>query len=282
MRRDVRRKTSTVRSPIAPVEMPGLGSHLCFALYAASNHMTRLFVPFLQKLGVTYPQYLVLVVLWERGAQGVGDLASLLRMDFGTLSPMLKRIEGKGLITRQRQATDERRVLVDLTPKGLSLRKRTEQMLGEFYCFLNMPLDELTDLKDRLHHFEVGRTERVAGTSPKNSEAGFLSLSLRRSTPIAARLEGTKVVCAGSHRQRRQADRRRRAGAHRDRACARQCDLQRLRRPRARAADYGGGGKGGDEGLKAAPNCDDPPGKFPGGFCATCIARTANGKIRLN
>jgi len=51
---------------------------------------------------------------------------------------------------------------------------------------------------------------------------------------------------------------------------------------RVRAADYGGGGKGGDEGLKAAPNCDDPPGKFPGGFCATCIARTANGKIRLN
>jgi DNA-binding MarR family transcriptional regulator len=133
--------------------MPGLDSHLCFALYAASNHMTRLFVPFLQKLGVTYPQYLVLVVLWERGPQGVGDLASLLRMDFGSLSPMLKRIESKGLITRQRPPSDERRVLVALTPKGVSLRKRTEQMLGEFYCFLNMPLDELTDLKDRLHHF---------------------------------------------------------------------------------------------------------------------------------
>jgi MarR family transcriptional regulator, organic hydroperoxide resistance regulator len=153
MRHDARRKTSNVRSPVAPVEMPGLDSHLCFALYAASNHMTRLFVPFLQKLGVTYPQYLVLVVLWERGPQGVGDLASLLHMEFGTLSPMLKRIESKGLITRQRQATDERRVLIDLTPKGRSLRKRTEQMLGEFYCFLNMPLEELTDLKDRLHHF---------------------------------------------------------------------------------------------------------------------------------
>jgi len=92
MRRDAKRKTLDVRSSIAPVEMPGLDSHLCFALYAASNHMTRLFVPFLQKLGVTYPQYLVLVVLWERGPQGVGDLASLLRMDFGTLSPMLKRL----------------------------------------------------------------------------------------------------------------------------------------------------------------------------------------------
>jgi DNA-binding MarR family transcriptional regulator len=153
MRRYVRKENSKVRSSIAPVEVPGLDSHLCFALYAASNHMTRLFVPFLQKLGVTYPQYLVLVVLWERGSQGVGDLAALLRMDVGTLSPMLKRLETKKLVSRQRQATDERRVLVDLTPKGVSLRKRTEQMLGEFYCFLNMPLDELTDLKDRLHHF---------------------------------------------------------------------------------------------------------------------------------
>jgi MarR family transcriptional regulator, organic hydroperoxide resistance regulator len=153
MRRDVKRKSLNVQGSIAPVEIPGLDSHLCFALYAASNHMTRLFVPFLQKLGVTYPQYLVLVVLWERGAQGVGDLASLLRMEFGTLSPMLKRIESKGLITRQRPPSDERRVLVALTSKGVSLRKRTEQMLGEFYCFLNMPLDELTDLKDRLHHF---------------------------------------------------------------------------------------------------------------------------------
>jgi MarR family transcriptional regulator, organic hydroperoxide resistance regulator len=153
MRRNVRRKNRNVRNSIAPVEVPGLDSHLCFALYAASNHMTRLFVPFLQRLGVTYPQYLVLVVLWERGPQGVGDLVSMLRMDFGTLSPMLKRIESKGLITRQRPPSDERRVHVALTSKGVSLRKRTEQMLGEFYCFLNMPLDELTDLKDRLDHF---------------------------------------------------------------------------------------------------------------------------------
>lgn len=157
------RKIQGVQSPIAPVDMPGLDGHLCFALYAASNHMTRLFVPFLQKLGVTYPQYLVLVVLWERGPQGVGDLAALLRMDFGTLSPMLKRLENKGLLTRKRQPTDERRVLVDLTPKGVSLRKRTEQMLGEFYCFLNVPLNELFDLKDRLRHF-------VSSAGPKEEE----------------------------------------------------------------------------------------------------------------
>jgi MarR family transcriptional regulator, organic hydroperoxide resistance regulator len=140
-------------NPVDPVEVPRLDNHLCFALYSASNHMTRLFAPFLKKLGVTYPQYLVMVVLWERGGQGVGNLASALQMDLGSLSPMLKRLEAKGVVTRRRPAEDERRVLVDLTPKGSALRKRAEQMLGEFYCFLNMPLDELFDLKDRLRHF---------------------------------------------------------------------------------------------------------------------------------
>ncbi|MGA8898434.1 MarR family winged helix-turn-helix transcriptional regulator [Bradyrhizobium sp.] len=174
MRRNAKTRSVQVQSSIAPVEMPGLDSHLCFALYAASNHMTRLFVPFLQKLGVTYPQYLVLVVLWERGPHGVGDLATLLRMDFGTLSPMLKRLESKGLVTRHRQASDERRVLVDLTPKGVSLRKRTEQMLGEFYCFLNMPLEELFDLKDRLRHFVNSAGPKEAKTPPARlSGAGF-------------------------------------------------------------------------------------------------------------
>jgi len=163
MRYDVKRKDLAVKQAIAPVEVPTLDSHLCFALYAASNHMTRLFVPFLQKLGVTYPQYLVLVVLWERGPQGVGELASLLGMDFGTLSPMLKRIESKGLVTRQRPLSDERRVLVTLTSKGISLRKRTERMLGEFYCFLNISLDELMDLKNRLQHF-------VSSAGPREEE----------------------------------------------------------------------------------------------------------------
>jgi DNA-binding MarR family transcriptional regulator len=154
MARQIKKKNASAEAPIAPVDMPGLDSHLCFALYAASNHMTRLFAPFLEKLGVTYPQYLVLVVLWERGGpQGVGELATLLRMDLGTLSPMLKRLEAKGLVTRRRPAADERRVLVDLTTKGVSLRKRTEQMLGEFYCYLNVPVADLFDLKDRLRHF---------------------------------------------------------------------------------------------------------------------------------
>ena len=109
---------------------------------------------------------------------GVGDIASALRIDFGTLSPMLKRIESKGLVTRRRKLTDERRVLVNLTPKGVSLRKRTEQMLGEFYCFLNMPLDELFDLKDRLHNFvNSAGPKELRMTPTKNIGASFLSCS---------------------------------------------------------------------------------------------------------
>jgi MarR family transcriptional regulator, organic hydroperoxide resistance regulator len=171
MRREARNRGD--QTSIAPVEMPGLDNHLCFALYSASNHMTRMFAPFLRKLGVTYPQYLVMVVLWERGGQGVGELALSLQMDLGSLSPMLKRLEAKGLVTRRRPAEDERRVLVQLTPKGTALRKRTEQMLGEFYCFLNMPLDELFDLKDRLRHF----VNAAGPKEPKESKTTGARLS---------------------------------------------------------------------------------------------------------
>jgi DNA-binding MarR family transcriptional regulator len=138
-------------APLA--EMPRLDGHLCFALYAASNHMNRLFGPFLKALGVTYPQYLVLVVLWEHGSLGAGELASALRLDFGTVSPLLQRLERKGLITRGRHAVDQRRIVVSLSRGGVALRKRAQRMLGEFYCFLNVPVDDLVDLKNRLHRF---------------------------------------------------------------------------------------------------------------------------------
>jgi DNA-binding MarR family transcriptional regulator len=89
-------------------------------------------------------------------------------MDLGTLSPMLKRLEAKGLVTRRRPAADERRVLVDLTTKGISLRKRTEQMLGEFYCYLNVPVADLFDLKDRLRHFVSSAGPREDTVTARN------------------------------------------------------------------------------------------------------------------
>ena len=148
--------TETTPKTAAPLdELPKLDEHLCFALYAAGNHMTRLFVPFLKKLDVTYPQYLVLVVLWECNEMSVGELAAALLMDLGSLSPMLKRMEKKGLVTRSRDPNDERRVVISLSRSGHTLRERTKQMLGEFYCYLSVPVDELADLRDRLHRFTV-------------------------------------------------------------------------------------------------------------------------------
>jgi DNA-binding MarR family transcriptional regulator len=131
-----------------------LDAHLCFALYRSRQpHDANCSVPFLRKLGVTYPQYLrargfvgARSPRGRRSGRGAG-------MDFGTLSPMLKRVERKGLIVRRRDAADERRVMVSRRPKGVALRKSTQQMLGEFYCFLNVPWNELEDLRDRLRRF---------------------------------------------------------------------------------------------------------------------------------
>lgn len=95
---------------------------MCFPLYAASNLVTRLYRPILQELGLTYPQYLVMLALWERSPRTVGALGEALFLDSGTLTPLLKRMESAGLVTRQRDAEDERRVLVSLTPRGEAMQ----------------------------------------------------------------------------------------------------------------------------------------------------------------
>jgi len=101
-----------------------LDRQVCFPLYAASNLLNRLYRPILGKLGLTYPQYLVMLALWERSPQTVGSLGNILYLDSGTLTPLLKRMEAGGLLTRERDAEDSRRVLVQLTSEGRALRKR--------------------------------------------------------------------------------------------------------------------------------------------------------------
>jgi DNA-binding MarR family transcriptional regulator len=100
----------------------GLDDQLCFALYAASRAMTARYRPLLDPLGLTYPQYLVMIVLWEDGHATVRQLGDRLRLDSGTLSPLLKRLADAGLVTRTRRLDDERSVLVQLAPKGQRLR----------------------------------------------------------------------------------------------------------------------------------------------------------------
>ena len=101
-----------------------LDDQLCFALYAASRAVTGLYRPTLDALGLTYPQYLVLLVLWDRREVSVKDLVTALQLDYGTLTPLLKRLEGSGLVHRERRQDDERAVRITLTDQGAALRKR--------------------------------------------------------------------------------------------------------------------------------------------------------------
>ncbi|AGH51410.1 organic hydroperoxide resistance transcriptionalregulator [Sphingomonas sp. MM-1] len=101
-----------------------LDRQVCFPLYAATNLLTRLYGPILSGLGLTYPQYLVMLVLWEAEPQTVGALGARLYLDSGTLTPLLKRMETAGLVKRERDPADERRVLVTLTDMGRALRER--------------------------------------------------------------------------------------------------------------------------------------------------------------
>ena len=108
-----------------------LDNQLCFALYSASLQMTKLYAPLLKPMGLTYPQYLVMLVLWENdGTAGtmVSQLGERLFLDSGTLTPLLKRMESSGLLRRERARDDERRVLIYLTPAGLSLKKQAAKI----------------------------------------------------------------------------------------------------------------------------------------------------------
>lgn len=105
-----------------------LDRQVCFPLYAATNLLNRLYTPVLVELGLTYPQYLVMLVLWEHDSQTVGALGARLYLDSGTLSPLVKRMEAAGLVERGRDPADERRVVVRLTPRGRALRTRAEHV----------------------------------------------------------------------------------------------------------------------------------------------------------
>ena len=124
-----------------------LDRQVCFPLYAASNLLNRLYRPILADLGLTYPQYLVMLVLWQQAPQTVGALGEMLYLDSGTLTPLLKRMETAGLVSRTRDAEDERRVLVGLTDKGRALRSAAENVPAALAAGLN--IDEGSVLKLR-------------------------------------------------------------------------------------------------------------------------------------
>jgi len=133
-----------------PVESLRLDNQLCFALYGAANRMTRLYRPMLDALGLTYPQYLAMLVLWEKSPQTVGALGDALDLDSSTLTPLLKRLEAGGLVERHRDPEDERRVIVGLSDKGRALRDQAETIPEQMICALDTPMGELMALRERL------------------------------------------------------------------------------------------------------------------------------------
>jgi MarR family transcriptional regulator, organic hydroperoxide resistance regulator len=131
-----------------PVTAPRLDDQLCFALYSASRAVTAAYRPLLTELNLTYPQYLVLLVLWEEGRANVSRLCERLHLDSGTLSPLLKRLESVGYVTRERSADDERRVEVVLTPAGKRLRTKASCIPERLMALSQMSPDEVGSLRD--------------------------------------------------------------------------------------------------------------------------------------
>ncbi|MFF7643652.1 MarR family transcriptional regulator [Streptomyces canus] len=127
-----------------------LDDQLCFALYAAQRAVTAAYRPLLDELGLTYPQYLVLLVLWERGETTVKELATALRLDYGTVSPLLKRLEAAGLVRRERAAADERSVLVACTGRAEELRERAACLPGALLAATALDGTEAARLREDL------------------------------------------------------------------------------------------------------------------------------------
>ena len=127
-----------------------LDNQLCFAVYATSRAITSVYRPSLEKLGLTYPQYLVMLVLWESDGISVSQLGERLFLDSGTLTPLLKRLEKRGLIMRRRDNDDERQVNISLTLAGIRMKRDTHKMITTLRCKLEFPIRRANALRDEL------------------------------------------------------------------------------------------------------------------------------------
>ncbi|MBO9640508.1 MAG: MarR family transcriptional regulator [Siphonobacter aquaeclarae] len=124
-----------------------LKNQICFPLYALSREVIQHYRPFLDELDLTYPQYLVLMILWESQPQTVNQLGEKLLLDSGTLTPLLKRMEAKGLLTRKRKAEDERVVEISLTEAGQAMRSRAEEIPAKLMDAMGFTVEEMVELK---------------------------------------------------------------------------------------------------------------------------------------
>ncbi|MEQ8829011.1 MAG: MarR family transcriptional regulator [Alphaproteobacteria bacterium] len=123
---------------------------ICFSVYSAGHAFNRVYKPLLDRLGVTYPQYLVLISLWDRDDQTVGALGKALMLESNTLTPLLKRLEGMGLVSRARDPQDERQVRVKLTDAGRALRGEADSITMCILEATGLPIEELRDLQAKI------------------------------------------------------------------------------------------------------------------------------------
>ncbi len=127
-----------------------LDNQLCFALYSASLAMTKTYKPLLDKLGLTYPQYLVMLVLWQQDDVLVKSIGEKLFLDSGTLTPLLKRLEASSLIARTRDQSDERQVRITLTREGRALKRKAQYIPQQVLCASGQPQEALANLRAQL------------------------------------------------------------------------------------------------------------------------------------
>ena len=134
------------RTDLAAEDVLALERQVCFALSVAARNVVAVYRPFLEPMGLTHPQYLVMLALWQHGRLSVKDLSGLLQLDPGTLSPLIKRLEAAGLLRRDRDPRDERALAIALTDRGRALREQAERIPAGIVDRLGMDLPELTAL----------------------------------------------------------------------------------------------------------------------------------------
>jgi len=142
--------TTTPNESLSATKMLNVDLQLCFALYSASLSMTKTYKPLLSKLKLTYPQYLVLLVLWEKDGMTVNSIGERLFSDSGTLTPLLKRLEKLGMIQRQRAQEDERKVIITLTEAGKLLQTQATDVHTQIACSTGCTITELQALNNQL------------------------------------------------------------------------------------------------------------------------------------
>ena len=138
------------KKPIAADQMLRLDNQICFAVYSAAHAFTRFYKPLLERLGLTYPQYLVMLVLWERDDVPVKDIGEKLFLDSGTLTPLLKRLEAAHLVKRTRSSEDERQVLIALTQQGHALKDKARSVPQSILAASDCSVSELVAMKDEI------------------------------------------------------------------------------------------------------------------------------------